>query len=257
MSSQVCPACGATTAAGKFCATCGSPLTSGRCQSCGASLTPGARFCHRCGDPVAGTVPRRAERTAWLVAGGLSLVLVAVIIAVMIRGARPAPPPDMANPGSAGGELLAGPAPDISNMTPEEQYTRLFERVTRAAQEGDSAQVVAFAPMALGAYERLPAPGNDDRFHAAMLHFMVGDFDGSLALADTLERDVPEHLFAPLIRATIALARGDTAALLEQYRVFLRRYPGEANAGRQEYQDHADMLSQFKASADSATARGS
>lgn len=247
----ICPVCGATSASGNFCSACGTPLAQRTCTACGASLSPRARFCHRCGHPAAGVIRRQAERRAWALAAGLATLLVAVILWFMIRGAKPAAAPDMANAGSASGNLTR-PAPDISSMTPQERFTRLFERITRAAQSGDSAEVAAFVPMALGAYGQLPGITNDDRFHAAMIHFMIGDFPGALALADTIEQSVPHHLFAPLIRGTVAEAQSDTAALTRNYAAFRQNYPVELQAGRQEYSDHQELLEQFKRSADSA-----
>lgn len=188
-------------------------------------------------------------------AGGLATLLVLVILWFMIRGAKPVAAPDMANAGSTAGDAASVQPPDISNMTPEERFTRLFERVTRAAESGDSAQVAAFVPMALGAYGQLPATTNDDRFHAAMLYFMVGEFPGALALADTIQQNVPHHLFAPLIRGTIAEAQGDKSALARSYAAFRQDYALEQQAGRQEYSDHQELLDQFKHSADSAAAQ--
>lgn len=252
MESPRCPACG-SPASGNFCPSCGTPLAQRTCTACAASLSPGARFCHRCGQPAAGVIRRQAERRAWALAGGLATLLVLVILWFMIRGAGPAAPPDMANVGSSSGNLTSGPAPDISNMTPEERFTRLFERITRAAQNGDSAQVAAFVPMALGAYGQLPDITNDDRFHAGMLYFMIGAFPQSLALADTIQRDVPRHLFAPVLRGTVAEALGDQSALARSYAAFRQNYAAEIAAGRTEYSDHQELLEQFKQSADSAT----
>lgn len=252
MTEVLCPTCGAT-ATGNFCPACGTALARRSCTACGAELSPGARFCHRCGDPVAGVVRREKERRAWIVAGSVAALLLGIIGWSIARGAKPVAPPDMANPGSARGEgAPTGPAPDISQMTPEERYARLFDRVTRAAQSGDSTEVATFTPMALGAYSQLPTISNDDRFHAAMLHFMSGDLPGALALADTIQQDVPDHLFSSLIRATIAEARNDTVGVNRSYRDFVTHYPAEIGAGRQEYADHQALIDQFKASADSA-----
>ncbi|MEP7327036.1 MAG: zinc ribbon domain-containing protein [Gemmatimonadota bacterium] len=251
-----CPNCGAESATGNFCPGCGAPLGQRTCTACSASLSAGARFCHRCGHPAAGVIRREAERRAWMVAGGLAVLLVLVIMWFMVRGAKPAAAPDMANVGSTAGAtdrgLGSGQPPDISKMTPEERFTRLFERVTSAAETGDSAQVAAFVPMALGAYAQLPGITNDDRFHAAMLYFMTGDFPGALALADTIQGTVPHHLFAPLIRGTVAEAQGDKTGLARNFAVFVENYAAEQQAGRQEYSDHRELLEQFKHSADSA-----
>ena len=50
---------------GRFCANCGASLETTTCAGCNASLSPGARFCHRCGRPVgAGMQASRSSRSA-------------------------------------------------------------------------------------------------------------------------------------------------------------------------------------------------
>lgn len=52
-----CGTCGAANNAGSgFCSTCGAHLQTNACASCGASQKdPAARFCNRCGKPLAGS----------------------------------------------------------------------------------------------------------------------------------------------------------------------------------------------------------
>ena len=45
----VCPTCGKPTSSGKFCEACGAPLTKTGCPNCGATNSPGAKFCNNCG----------------------------------------------------------------------------------------------------------------------------------------------------------------------------------------------------------------
>jgi hypothetical protein len=245
MTNLICPACGATSAGGNFCNACGNPLGPRACRNCAAPLSPRAQFCHKCGAPVAGAIPRRSENLAWIAAGIASLALVLAIIWFVARGAPEPVTPDMANPGGTGGTEL-GRAPDISNMTPQERFDRLFNRVTQAASLGDTVQVAQFTPMALGAYAQLDSISNDSRFHAAMLRFNVGDFAGSLALADTIAASVPGHLFATMIRGNVATARNDQAALRQSYRDFLANYDREMAANRVEYLDHKPVVDEFR-----------
>ena len=246
MTTPLCPACGASSAGGNFCNACGNPLGPRICRSCAATLSPKAQFCHKCGEPVAGAIPVRSENLAWIVAGIASLALIGAIIWFVARGAPAPVTPDMANPGSTGGAEL-GRAPDISNLTPQERFDRLFNRVTQAASAGDTAQVAQFTPMALGAYAQLDSFSNDSRFHAAMLRFNVGDFDGALALADTISTNVPGHLFATMIRGNVATARNDQAGLRQSYRDFLANYEREMAANRVEYLDHKPVVDEFRA----------
>jgi hypothetical protein len=245
MTNPICPACGTASAGGNFCNSCGTPLGPRVCRSCSAPLSPKARFCHRCGEAAAGAVPRKSENLAWIVAGVASLALVGAIIWFVARGTPDPVTPDMANPGSGAG-VDPGRAPDISNLTPQERFDRLFDRVTRAASVGDTAQVARFTPMALGAYAQLDSISNDARFHAAMLRFNVGDFAGSLALADTIAASVPGHLFAAMIRGNVATAQNDNAGLRKSYQDFLASYDREMAANRVEYLDHKPVVDEFR-----------
>ncbi|MGB7421444.1 zinc ribbon domain-containing protein [Comamonas flocculans] len=51
-----CASCGAeNTMTARFCQRCGAPLAPAACTQCAAPLSPGARFCAGCGKPVGGT----------------------------------------------------------------------------------------------------------------------------------------------------------------------------------------------------------
>jgi hypothetical protein len=45
----VCPSCGKTTGAGKFCNNCGAPLGMKKCPNCGTDNNPSVSFCGECG----------------------------------------------------------------------------------------------------------------------------------------------------------------------------------------------------------------
>ena len=188
-----CPACGAS-ASGKFCSACGASLEPRSCLRCRAALGAQARFCHRCGQPVgAGVGAGRSERSAWIAAGTLSALLVGLIVYNVVTQ-EPAPQiPDMANAGAAAGDNTArsGGAPDISQLTPRERFDRLFNRIMQAAEQGDTAQVRRFTPMALGAYAQLDSFDADARYHAAVLYLQTGDANAAAALADTILAQSP------------------------------------------------------------------
>jgi hypothetical protein len=190
---------------------------------------------------------------AWATAGVLSVLLVAGIV-YKVSSAAPPVAPDMANTGavsaSPGQQGGLGPAPDISRMTPREQFDRLFNRIMQAAEQGDSTQVERFTPMALGAYNQLDRIDTDARYHAAVLHLQMGDFPGALALADTISKDSPGHLFGYLIRGTAARYQHDTAAETRAERDFLSHYDAEMRASREEYLEHKPVLEDFKQEAE-------
>ena len=257
-----CPACGAA-ATGKFCSACGASLLPRSCARCHAPLGLQARFCHRCGQPAgADAKASGSERSAWIVAGTLSVLLVAAIVWSVVTQEPEPQIPNMANAGAAAGDttLRTAPAPDISQLTPRERFDRLFNRIMQAAEQGDTAQVQRFTPMALGAYAQLDTIDVDARYHAAVIRLQAGDVAGAHALADTILEQSPDHLFGYLVRGTAATLADDPGARTQAEREFLRRYDREMGAGRQEYQDHAFVIEQFKTEAegrDGGTAEGS
>ena len=260
-----CPACG-TPGSGSFCSTCGASLGTRTCRACQAELSAQARFCHRCGAAApaggpapAGVVPgARSEKTAWTIAGLLVLALFAMIAYKVVSGPGAARAPDMANAGNArpggagapgldpGGPLGTGPAPDISALSPAQRFIRLNNRIMEAAGRGDSATVINFTPMALGAYAQLDTIGNDERYHAAVLNAQVGRIAEALALTDTMLAITPGYLLAYVVRGDIARYQDDGARLRRAYADFNAAYPAESAAARPEYADHQNVLDEFR-----------
>jgi hypothetical protein len=174
-------------------------------------------------------------------------------VVVLWRGGalRPAPAPEMANPGSEAGG--AGRPPDISNMSPEERFERLWDRVMRASEAGDTGTVARFSPMALGAYSMLPSADADQRFHAALLHLAIEDYPAASALADTILSQSPGHLFGYVIRGDVADRENKLKPLNQAYRDFLSHYDAELKSGRPEYTDHKPLLDSFRTRAQAST----
>lgn len=246
-----CGACGQSVS-GNFCAHCGAAAPGRQCGACQAELTPGASFCHRCGaaaSPAVRVVGR--DRTAWIVAGVALLIAAAGFTYVLGRGAVPAPTvAAMPNTGNIGLETgPGGRAPDISQMSPVERFTRLHDRIMQAVDRGDSTTVLNFTPMALGAYAQLDTIDVDLRYHAAVLHTQVGDYPPALALADTILSVSPGNLFGYMVRATVAELQGDSAALATARRDFLAGWDRQIVQRRPEYVDHRTLLDAFRAEA--------
>jgi hypothetical protein len=188
---------------------------------------------------------------AWLIAGAICVVSVAGI-AYKVRSEAPRPiAPDMANAGAAAG-APRGPAPDISQMTPQERFDRLFNRIMQAAQRGDSLEVDRFTPMALGAYAQLDSIDADARYHAAVLRNKAGDFAGAKALADTSLAQAPGRLCAYVIRGESAFLQNDAGALARAQRDFLSHYDEAMGSKRVEYLEHKPALDEFRKEAEKA-----
>jgi hypothetical protein len=250
VTTKPCPGCG-SPASGNFCSLCGASLAHRTCAHCRAELSPQARFCHRCGQPVgasAGTGSSASDRRAWTVAGVLCVLLVAGI-AYQVSSSAPEPAaPNMANAGSSTG--ISGPAPDISAMTPRERFDRLFNRIMQAAERSDSAEIERFTPMALGAYHQLESPDADARYHAAVLHLQVGSLAAARALADTILDESPDHLFGYVIRGEVAELQNDARLRAGAERDFLEHYDSAMRSNRVEYLEHKPVLDEFRAEAE-------
>lgn len=160
-------------------------------------------------------------------------------------------------PGGMAPAAVAAPElPDLSSMTPRERFDRLFNRIMRSAESGDESAVGTFAPMALQAYAMLDSVDADARYHAALIMLHTGDVSGAQALADTISKFQPGHLFGTVIRGTIARFQQDPKALDAAYAEFLKNYDRENAAGRAEYGEHPRALQDFLEAARAAKPKG-
>jgi hypothetical protein len=210
------------------------------CHACGAQLAANVRFCHKCGAAVVSAQPTGWRMgLPWGVAGAALGALVTVV--AMRAGGGPQPQE---------AQTLGGPAgirpPDISQMSPEERATRLFDRVMVLAQAGKDDSVQFFLPMALQSYDQLPALDADARYHVGLLHLAGGDAAGALAQADTIQRAVPTHLFAYVLRAHTFQQQGNRQGERRAYADFLRNEAAEVARNRPEYSDHQNALNAFR-----------
>ena len=256
-----CPGCGAA-ASGRFCASCGTPLEGATCAGCRAPLTPGAKFCHRCGTP-AGAAPAQpagaprggAAALPWAVASIALLALIALVAGQRFNarpgGALDAPSNALPQAGlDDRGGAAAGPfagqapgagavrAPDISQMSPEERASRLFDRVIGMSERGKTDSVQFFAPMALTAYQMLGPLNLDQRYDLGR----IGEVSGATALAraqaDTILRQHPTHLLGLSLAAAAARLAGDDAARRDYERRLLAAEPAERARTLPEYLAH-------------------
>jgi len=220
------------------------------CHACGAQLSESVRFCHKCGAAVAA-----AQTTGWRVGlpwGVAGAALGALVTVLVMRVGGGSPSPDV--------QTLGGPVgirpPDISQMSPEERATRLFDRVMILAQAGKDDSVQFFLPMALSSYDQLPALDSDARYHVGLLHLAGGDPAGALAQADTIQKAVPTHLFAYVLRAHAFQQQGNQQGERRAYADFLKSETAELARKRPEYADHQNALTAFREEARRQQAAG-
>src|SRR5213595_2566111 len=178
------------------------------CHACGAPLAATARFCHKCGAQVGG--PHTAGWRAGLPWGVAGAALGALLTVVVLRlGSSSGDGSREARDDNTLASRL--PPPDISQMSPEERATRLYNRVMTLHTQGKADSAEFFLPMALQAYAMLPALDVDARYHIGVLDLTSGDAAGALAQADTIRRAVPTHLFGFMLRARALDLKRDAA----------------------------------------------
>jgi double zinc ribbon protein len=266
-----CPRCNAT-ATGNYCANCGSPLAGATCPGCDAALTPGANFCHRCGTPTPSAGAARAADAGTPVAEsepggfsaglpwGVAIVAFVALVALVVGqrfGARGHGGSD--GGGGAGAVGTAEPippvatrAPDISTMSPEEQAVRLHDRVMALAERGRTDSVQFFAPMAIGAYQRLDSLTPDHRYDLGSIAVVAGDPELARAQADTILARSPNHLLGLMLAIRAARAAGDGPRAQSLARRFAAVAPTERAKQLPEYQMHDREIDAALAAARSA-----
>jgi len=135
--------------------------------------------------------------------------------------------------------------PDISQMSPEERATRLYNRVMTLHTQGKADSAEFFLPMALQAYAMLPALDVDARYHIGVLDLTGGNAAAALAQADTIRRAVPTHLFGFMLRARALDLQRSAAGARRAYGDFLKNEATERARRRPEYDEHAQNLDAF------------
>lgn len=242
-----CPKCGHESD-GAFCPQCGTALRTGHCASCGAKLAPGARFCTKCGEPVARRGGGFRSPTPWIAAAA---VLAILVVAFMLPGwleDTPTPPPPVVNPGAAPGAGAAGSDPLAGG--PRAAGDQLFNRVMETAAQGDTAGARFFIPMALQSYE-MAAPLDADAFyHVGLLHLVNADPEAARSTAELVLTSSPNHLLLLIVAANAEAAMGNDAAARTFYQRFLDHYEEEIGRSLQEYLDHSPILPEYRAEAE-------
>lgn len=204
-------------------------MAGARCASCATILTPGAKFCHRCGTAAGATGVHRTDASTsalpWAIAGIAIVALIGLLAGQRFRSTPPvdaaqdqaqaqgAPqgedargggaPPDASAPGAR--------APDISSMTPRERADRLFDRIMRLDSEGKKDSVQFFSPMAIAAYQMIPNPDADARFDMGRVAYVAGAIPAAKIEADSILAAQPTNLLGLVLAIQVARASGDKA----------------------------------------------
>lgn len=241
--STPCPSCG-EPASGRFCSSCGTALAGATCATCAAPLSPGARFCHRCGTPAGATsAPSRgvAGVLPWAVAAIALVALLALVVGQRFGARGNSISQSSADAGAVPSPVMPR-APDISQMTPEQQAERLYDRIMREHESGQIENVRTFMPMAIAAYERLAPLNLDQRYDLGRIGEVGGDSALARAQADTMLRARPTHLLGLILSAAAARMEKNEPRARDADAKLLAAEPAERSAGLKEYLLHKNDI---------------
>lgn len=253
-SAKTCPNCSATTT-GRYCPECGAAVADAICGGCRSLLSPGAKFCHRCGTAV-GTAPTgtagprtTASALPWAVAAIAMLALIALVAGQRFGGTRGPSAAGALPPAAEGGVADAGApanaprAPDISSLSPRERADRLYDRIMRLSSEGKTDSIQFFSPMALSVYQSLGPLDADLRYDFGRIAEVAGAAGIARAQADTILAADSTHLLGLVLGVRAAQLRGDSAAARSFSRRLLAAEPAESAKRLPEYERHqGDIL---------------
>jgi hypothetical protein len=185
----------------------------------------------------------------WWIAGAALFGLILVVGWSMVQPAGPSQqqPAQGASAGGPAGAMGAATT-DISQMTPIEAANRLYNRVMTTVSEGDTANALAFQPMAIQAYERAEPLSLDAIYHMALLE-MINDPSAALASAQRILEEDPNHILALGVAAKASLALGDDGQATEYYQTLLDGYDEEVARDLEEYQAHSNLVTEYRADA--------
>ena len=103
--------------------------------------------------------------------------------------------------------------------------------------------------MAKMAYAQLDSIDADSRYHMAMLFLHTGGVAEAKAVADTLLRQSPGHLFGYMLQGSIARFSKDEKGVAAARKGFLDHYDAELKKNRPEYGEHQRAVDDFRAAA--------
>jgi hypothetical protein len=209
-------------------------------------LTPGAKFCHRCGTPAGQSSEKLPSPNAdrgigaalpWAVAAITLVALIALVAAQRFGRSAASTPPIAELPTAAATQSGSAP-PDISQLSPEERAERLYDRVMALNERGRQDSVRFFAPMAMQAYLMIGNLNTDQRYDLGRIAAVSGDVETARAQSDSILAKQPTHLLGLLLAADAARLRGDTQGESAYLKRFVTAEPSERAKQLPEYQQH-------------------
>jgi hypothetical protein len=129
-------------------------------------------------------------------------------------------------------------APDISQLTPSERATRLYDRLMAYNEAGKQDSLRIFAPMGIAAYEMLGALDLGGRYDLGRIGEISGDVNLATAQADSILRQNPNHLLGLILAAHAARLRNRPDDERRYYQRLVAAEPTERPKQLGEYITH-------------------
>lgn len=241
----VCSACKANVPVGRFCSNCSAALQDVPCARCNTVVAAGSRYCHNCGAGVTSagfaaaiTPMSRApsSRIPWIIGGTATAALVVLIIAQQLRTNASTENASLSQSTEAAPAGMR--APDISQMTPRERASRLFDRIMRLNEEGKRDSVALFSTMAIPAFQSLEPLDAHLRYDLGRIGAVAGMLDLAEAQADTILEAQPQHLLGLILAAQVEQKRGNNAEVRRLNNRLIAAESSERGKNLEEYTLH-------------------
>jgi hypothetical protein len=212
-------------------------------------LTPGAKFCHRCGTPAGADGHAEARGFSSALPWGVAAIALVALVA-LVAGQRFARSTNDASPAGEQAATEAAPAaapgtgrpPDLSSMSPATAAMRLYDRVMSAHERGKADTVQIFAPMAITAYQMIGNLDLDQRYDLGRIAAISGDETLARAQADTILASNPKHLLGLILAGNAARMRKDAAAERSYHDKLVAAAPTERTKQLPEYVTHENDI---------------
>jgi tetratricopeptide (TPR) repeat protein len=120
--------------------------------------------------------------------------------------------------------------------------------------QGDTADAVAFQPMAVEAYERAEPLDLDGLFHMSLLQRLT-DPAAALATAQRILDSNPDHILGLGAAAEAEAQAGQPELATKYYKHLLDVYDAQSKLDLPAYEAHKSLLSEMKAEAEAYLAK--
>ena len=147
----------------------------------------------------------------------------------------------IANPaidGPAMGQAQGQRAPDISQMSPSDRASALFNRILTLAENNKMDSAMLFIPMGIPAHQMIENPSNDERYHLARLGEIAKDTALIRAQSDTILASEPNSLLGLMAGIRAAELNQNVAKVKQLNRTFLSVLDAELAKNPPDYQVH-------------------